>query len=104
MGHPRRLGVGKSGPSARNALVVEQLIFQGRETANQSVDTRTMNIAAPTINSSAWLNMSGFINSSLRIGKPPARCCEHFPDNDIISRGASGLRSGKFPTSGVEIS
>ena len=77
----------------------ERLIFQDRKTANQSVDTRTMNIAAPTSNSRSSLNMSGFNNSSLRIATPPLVAAS-LAVNGIISRRASVLRSGKFLTCG----
>jgi hypothetical protein len=40
------------------------------ETANQSVEINTITMAVPNINSSASLNMSGFINSSRRISTP----------------------------------
>src|SRR3954470_20728148 len=41
-----------------------------QETANHNAVTRTITIAAPVINSSTSLNISGPINSALRISTP----------------------------------
>src|SRR5437763_16965412 len=74
----QRAGPGTQESNARPSVPQRQLAFvceclrtfQEWKSANNSVDTRTINIAAPTINSRVSLNISGFINSSLRIVAP----------------------------------